>query len=197
MKLHISPILFFIVAEVLFSLAYWLIEFRSHMRKKKSKIKFYLFFAYLILIASVTLFPITSPPVGAIPNFKKNLFNIVPFKSIILLVTSTPINVPIIFLSTVIKNIVGNIFLFIPLGFLISSISKISHKKIELYCVFIPTIISVAVEFIQFLETYFNLNLNRDTNIDDVIMNVFGLLIGLLLYQLYCHWKSMRIYKRL
>lgn len=73
------------------------------------------------------------------------------------------------------KNIVGNIVLFMPFGFLISYIFKINKKYLILLLVFITSII---IECIQ-------LSIGRCFDVDDVILNVIGGFLGYIIYSLF------------
>jgi glycopeptide antibiotics resistance protein len=69
-------------------------------------------------------------------------------------------------------NLVGNIFLFIPFAYFAITVFKLfSNKKIILF----SFLLSVSIEFIQYL---FDIGV---ADIDDVILNVTGAFIGLLL----------------
>lgn len=69
-------------------------------------------------------------------------------------------------------NVIGNIIIFIPFGYLIGV--YVNPKKI--WPVLITTLLtSVVVEFVQ-------LRIGRSFDIDDIILNVVGGVIGYLLY---------------
>jgi glycopeptide antibiotics resistance protein len=69
-------------------------------------------------------------------------------------------------------NVVGNIIVFIPFGFFITNYLK--TKKI-LSPIIITIIVSTCVEFVQ-------LGIGRSFDVDDIILNVAGSIIGMLLY---------------
>ena len=69
-------------------------------------------------------------------------------------------------------NFVGNIVMFIPFGLFIPLLWKTSGKK----TVFIGFCVSLFVEISQ-------LFLTRGTDIDDLMLNTTGVLLGLLLYK--------------
>lgn len=77
-------------------------------------------------------------------------------------------------------SLLGNIILFIPIGFLLPFIYKINSK----FIILIGFLFSLFIELFQLL-------LPRWTDIDDIILNTFGTLIGYLLYKLY-----VKIYNR-
>ena len=72
-----------------------------------------------------------------------------------------------------IKNVLGNILLFVPLGFYAGYYTK-SKKIIPIFL--IVAISSTAVEFTQ-------LNIGRTFDIDDIILNTIGGVLGSLLYK--------------
>ena len=73
-----------------------------------------------------------------------------------------------------IKNVIGNILLFVPFGFFISYILK-SKRWFE---PFILTLIcSCTIEFVQ-------LSIGRVFDVDDILLNLIGGVIGYLIYKL-------------
>jgi len=72
-----------------------------------------------------------------------------------------------------IKNVLGNILLFVPLGFYAGYYTK-SKKLIPMFI--LVTLSSATVEFTQ-------LNIGRTFDIDDIILNSIGGLLGFLLYK--------------
>ncbi len=69
-------------------------------------------------------------------------------------------------------NVIGNILIFIPFGYFVSSYVKAS--KIN-HILFVSALTSFTVEFIQHY-------IGRSFDIDDIILNVLGSIIGFLLY---------------
>ena len=72
------------------------------------------------------------------------------------------------------RNIIGNILMFIPFGFFTSYYLKLEKKRIIFY---ITLIISIVIELIQ-------LKIGRAFDVDDIILNVVGSLIGYFMYRL-------------
>lgn len=69
-------------------------------------------------------------------------------------------------------NVVGNILLFVPFGYFVSSYvkaSKISHILV------VSVLTSTTVEFVQHF-------IGRSFDVDDILLNVVGAIIGFLLY---------------
>lgn len=77
-------------------------------------------------------------------------------------------------------NVFGNILIFVPFGIFISS--YLNSKKV--YLVFLISLItSCAVESVQ-------LNIGRSFDIDDIILNVFGAVLGFALYKTLKYFKQ-------
>ena len=74
-----------------------------------------------------------------------------------------------------IKNVIGNMIMFLPFGFFISYYLK--NEKIWL-TLFITLITSVAIEVVQLTM------IGRVFDVDDIILNVLGGIIGYLIYHL-------------
>ena len=78
------------------------------------------------------------------------------------------------------KNIFGNMLLFLPYGIFIARYVKLKDPWILLIIAFIT---SLSIEVIQFL-------IGRVFDVDDIILNITGCLIGFLLYQLFKKFGS-------
>lgn len=72
--------------------------------------------------------------------------------------------------SLFIKNILGNMIMFIPMGIFIKKYLKLDNKKIVILLLFI---ISMTIEVIQLI-------IGRVYDIDDVLLNIIGGFIGFL-----------------
>ena len=77
-------------------------------------------------------------------------------------------------------NVFGNILIFVPFGLFISE--YLSAKKVYLVF-FISLVTSTFVELVQ-------LKIGRSFDIDDILLNVIGSLLGYLLYKLLKHIKT-------
>lgn len=71
-----------------------------------------------------------------------------------------------------IRNVVGNIVLFIPYGFIASYLLK--NKRFSVITI-LTIIVSVTIETVQYY-------IGRVFDIDDIILNVLGGIVGFLLY---------------
>ncbi|WP_059174024.1 VanZ family protein [Bacillus sp. FJAT-27445] len=138
---------------------------------------------YICLVISVTLFPI---PIG-FENDYKNLFrsiNVVPIVSIIRDISQigTAYEGDVYFMiSLIVRNVGGNILLFMPFGFLVPIVSK-KIKDLKTVTI-LGLAMSVTIELFQLLQS-FGGGWGRVTDIDDVICNVIGVVLGYLIYVL-------------
>ena len=97
--------------------------------------------------------------------------NLTPFKEI----TRYPLTS-----TQFIYNVIGNIVLFLPFGFFVSDFIK-AKKTYQI--LIISTLISLTAELIQF-------KIGRAFDIDDIILNVVGAILGFICY------KGLRNIKR-
>ena len=72
------------------------------------------------------------------------------------------------------RNIIGNILMFVPFGFFTSYYLKLDKKRIIFY---LSLIVSVVIELIQ-------LKIGRAFDVDDIILNLVGGMLGYYLYRL-------------
>ena len=72
------------------------------------------------------------------------------------------------------RNVVGNIVLFVPFGYFTSHYCKLNKWYISFILIFIT---SLSIEIIQ-------IGISRSFDIDDIILNVFGGLIGYFIYRI-------------
>lgn len=94
-------------------------------------------------------------------NFGTN--NFIPFKEIFRYKVTS---------SLFYKNVLGNVILFIPFGFFVSHFIK---NRNLFYILFLNIITSVSIEFIQY-------KIGRTLDVDDIILNVIGGIIGYIIY---------------
>ncbi|WP_329602867.1 VanZ family protein [Terrilactibacillus tamarindi] len=73
--------------------------------------------------------------------------------------------------SSLVVNDLGNILLFVPFGFLLTM--RFPHLKLSKVVLF-GCLLSITIECIQLFMA------NRCTDIDDIILNTFGALVGYL-----------------
>ena len=81
-----------------------------------------------------------------------------------------------------------NVYLFIPLGFFLPLLWY--QKKGLLYTAVFGFLFSLLIELSQLLD-------HRSSDVDDLIMNTSGALIGFLLYLLYCRIRKRKKQNRM
>lgn len=125
------------------------------------------FVMYILILIYLTLF---SPYYGRI--YFHRSFNFIPFKTIISFIKSSyKLN-----LEVVITNILGNIIAFIPMGFFLPIVfKKMNRFKIVVYIILFST---SSIEIFQYLLGV------GTTDIDDIILNTLGGILGFILYRI-------------
>lgn len=132
----------------------------------KREILLAIFFTYLVLILTITIIPM---PLAGFkkPNFQ--YINIIPLFHSLECIWGNAKGA-----RFCLQNIIGNIAIFIPFGFLMP---LIWDKYRSLKNVFISAFIfSFSIELIQFFEHYFGTF--RIVDIDDIILNIAGACLG-------------------
>ena len=120
--------------------------------------------AVFYLIYSSILFQLVTTT-----DFESYSSNFTPFKEIL----RYNINSRLFWL-----NVIGNICVFIPFAYIVADVIKMLCKKtnfiITMLCVIVTT---VSIEIIQYY-------IGRTFDIDDIILNTFGGIIGYIIYKL-------------
>ena len=144
------------------------------------EIMFWLFITFLVGLASQTIVPEIGFDNGFyIVDTGTGNINLIPLKGLII----TYVEIfHFRYIDYFLINFVGNILIFMPIGFCLPLLWDTKAKKVIL----IGFLISLYIEICQ-------LFLNRGTDVDDLILNTIGTIFGLLLYKLLN--KSKRINK--
>lgn len=143
---------------------YFLIRF-IYINKKnikfniKKELILLIFIIYLTSLLSLTIIP-------RITNNKG--INIIPFK----IVYDSIIELKNGNISYLIISFIGNIIIFIPYGLLLKTIYKLNDKK----TILIGFLTTFLIEFIQIFQ-------DRWVDIDDIILNTLGVLIGIFIFR--------------
>ncbi|WP_285107838.1 VanZ family protein [Paenibacillus sp. UMB4589-SE434] len=138
-----------------------------------------LFFCYSLGVLFVTLFPLQYTGEPSI--------NIVPFHSIWSYIIDDKAIVDVS-----IRNILGNIVIFIPMGLLLSVLCK-NMRVIKLAVV--GVLASVSIECIQLVLSVLKIT-TRVVDVDDVILNSVGYLTGFAVYYVYnVVWNKIKLCK--
>ena len=131
-----------------------------YLRTHREKISFYREFLMIISICYIFLLFQLLTKVEMNSN---SGFNIIPFQDFFSYEVGSRL---------FIFNVFGNIMAFVLFGLIVSSYIK---PKTVVPPIIISLLVSVTVEFVQ-------LNIGRSFDVDDIILNVVGGLIGFLLY---------------
>lgn len=127
-----------------------------------------LFFAYLVGVASKTLFPIyidSSMREAAGQNVWEHM-RLIPFVDLT---------------KNDVKTSLLNILLFIPFGFLLLFFRRFRLSQIMLYSL----LSSMTIEFLQFAFAFVSGFTLRFIDVNDVIFNVFGAGLGIILFRMF------------
>lgn len=133
----------------------------TYLIKNNQKFCFYKELSMLLFILYVMcLFEVVT-----IQDQNYGLSNFVPFREIFRYEVGSRLFV---------RNIIGNILLFLPYGYFASDYLK--SQKVWMICV-LTAIVSLTIEIVQ-------LNIGRTFDIDDIILNTCGGVLGYFLYYL-------------
>lgn len=144
---------------IIFIITLVLVRF-FYLRTHHEKVVFYKEFLMIISICYIfLLFQLLTK----VEMNSSSGFNIIPFQEIFRYEIGSKL---------FIYNVFGNIMAFVLFGLIISSYIK---PKTIVPPLIISFLVSVTVEFVQ-------LNIGRSFDVDDIILNVLGGLIGFLLY---------------
>lgn len=142
------------------------------------------FVLYIALVISVTLFPIESMGLNS-PLFNiEHEVNLIPLKAIIEEISSIGraySGDSEFMIELIVKNVGGNILLFLPLG----ALAPMLWKRLRTFknILFAGIAVSIVIEWLQLLEILAG-NSMRIADIDDVICNGLGTAAGYLVYKL-------------
>lgn len=159
----------------IYIIIYFIIYFLYLKEKEKSLIFWYsCFIIYIFLVVDVTIFPIPTSIERIQYNFSLRENSSI-WNSVNLIPNISPDNI----LS---RNFFLNMIMTGPFGFL-TNILFIKDNRFK-YTLKYSLILTLSIEFIQFLFRYFTASF-KIVDVDDVIANVTGAIIGLLLYYAY------------
>ena len=98
-------------------------------------------------------------------NTINSLNNLTPFKEILRYNLGS---------NLFLKNVIGNLVMFIPYGFFVTFLTKINRKREAIILVLTA---SISIELTQII-------IGRVFDVDDIILNVLGGMVGYILYRL-------------
>lgn len=176
---------------ILGMLIYFIFLVVNILKRRKRNIKFnwgmefvkVCFVFYILLLAGVTLMPIEIG-FGYGSEFFRIAINLIPFKDIIREVSTVGVAYrgdTAFHIRLILRNVGGNLILLLPLGIMLPIIWKQSTqlKRVLL----LGSIVSISIELLQLIEMLLGITIARAVDIDDVILNVLGVLIGYAIYK--------------
>lgn len=142
-------------------------------KRKKQFNSFILFGVFLLLYTLLFIYALIFKHVSPIELFSSDReylrgFNVIPFHTIYSYISGSQ-NIII-----VASNILGNIILFVPLGIYLQLLKKNKKIWISILIVFLITM------FVEAFQVIFGLGVG---DIDDIILNCLGGIIGILVYR--------------
>jgi glycopeptide antibiotics resistance protein len=137
-----------------------------------------IFAIYIIGVISVTLFPFEIYWGDAPTRFNPRI-NLVPFTDIVKDFNYTYFSFAFK-LKLILKNLFGNLLLLLPLGIFVPSLWTRSRNLWK--TALIGLSISFFIEVSQFILAYLGHSRGRASDIDDLILNTLGTIIGYLAF---------------
>lgn len=136
----------------------------------------HIFVFYICGVISLTLLPLFD-------FVRENVdasINVIPFRTLIDFFKYSdfsPVSIRLL-----IRNLFGNIIMFVPLGLFASMLNpKIAKSR---YIFIIGFGSSLLIEIFQFIEMQTRITGYRSSDIDDIIFNILGCLVGFLIFKL-------------
>jgi glycopeptide antibiotics resistance protein len=170
----------------------WFLIFRSRAVPQtiRSEILINVFTGYIFVLIGFTLFPLEITWGERIHSMYRFSVNYVPLQSII-----SDINrlgsgdFSLAFqIKLLLMNIGGNILMFIPLGVMLPTI-WVRFRKLH-YCLILGVLLSSIIELLQLFENLIGIAFTRICDVDDLIMNTLGTILGFLIYKAISVLKS-------
>jgi len=180
----------FIITFILFSLIR--VNFFSHLKKNSSGFREFLlslFAAYIAVLFVILFTPnsyiaqsginLTNENFDFVGNFRDRMssgawgVNLVPFRTIRNYLKYSG-------LWHTLTNILGNVIIFIPIGILLPMIYTRYRKLSNILKISLA--LTFFIEFIQFF-------IGRSVDIDDLMLNVVGSVLGFVIWKYYLRYK--------
>lgn len=137
---------------------------------------------YTYILLSIIVFKNLSSPIDLLNPYRSMIrsVNLIPFEGIWMKNVSARFNI---------TSIVGNIALFVPLGIYITMFTQKYALKVDAKIIFIKntTIIFLISLFLEVFQYIFSIGVS---DINDVILNLLGGILGIVIY------KSLRFMLR-
>lgn len=161
------PYLYIAVILIATWIGYRIIVKRNDKRNIKREIAINIFFVYFLILINLTICKMNMLQINLENNF---YVNYIPFVETINLFKNEFMGI-----GNALYNVIGNIVLFIPVGFFIPML--FNKKNNILLIALYGFLVSLTIEVIQ-LCTAFNL-----TDVDDLIFNTLGAVLGCIVFK--------------
>jgi|LGOV01.1.fsa_nt_gb glycopeptide antibiotics resistance protein len=140
-----------------------------------TEITFLMFFCYLLILVGVTVFPMMIDkmyvPFG-LARIKANMVPVIGIIDEIKLLNGNQLEG----LYFILKTIGPSLILLLPFGLFFPIL--FNDKKELYYRFYIGLVLTLMLEFTQFIQTAYGYNISRVLDINDIILNVIGFIIG-------------------
>jgi len=148
--------------------------------KRKTKLsRTFLFLAltvYIGIVIAITLFPI---PINVYYPSSSIRYNIIPFNSILTEISQAQRPG---FWWVYMRGVIGNILMFVPLGLMLPLLSEKMKKPLR--AIITILICSALIELTQLVMGFCLGNFYRAFDVDDIILNTVGGVLGYLTFLL-------------
>ena len=146
----------------------------------RNRLLLWAFYGYLVFIITITLFPIAIPPYEfsfVTPRINFNMGTMFEYFT----------------LKSGVINILGNVLLFVPYVIL-GKLCKIKFLDKWYYAIAASAIIICGIELLQYIEAVLRIaETPRIADINDFILNMLGVIMGLLIYRIYISARLRKV----
>ncbi|MCD7922224.1 MAG: VanZ family protein [Clostridiales bacterium] len=152
--------------------------------KHKKSIRTLCWILFFVYIAVLVYFLFFSEMLGRVGTKRVYCYNLIPFREIRRFLTyRAQLGFPAVFL-----NLAGNILIFMPFGFLLPTMSRKLRGFFRV--VLLGFELSLAVECVQLVTR------TGSFDVDDMILNTLGSVIGVLIYMVVQHRRDVEADRR-
>lgn len=141
--------------------------------ENKTKVTFQTFIKDIVMLCFIN-YVIALFYIVSFQDVDWSTYNIVPFKEILRYTIGSPLFY---------KNILGNMVMFMPFGLAIPFILKVRKTRVIILLSFLT---SITIEVTQ-------LAIGRVFDVDDVLLNLIGALLGYLIYMIF--YKIFKVFR--
>jgi len=183
-----KPAFIVLVAASFLWIIYRVILFSGKNKPQTSAQKeliLFFFFIWMVFILMLTLYPLPMTEIK-VPGAKG--INFIPLENMAKEFSETSQKKREFMRGHFLENVVGNVFLFLPLGILLPLISKRFKSFIRIFL--FGLLFSLSIEILQWISRQYGVY--RSVDIDDVILNVIGIVGGLIIVRMFSNSSSVK-----